>query len=54
MTTINENKKEDKPEDKEAAQFLRECMDDMEESWASTISEILSMLTYGWSFHEIL
>ena len=44
----------DKPEDKEAAQFLRECMDDMEESWASTISEILSMLTYGWSFHEIL
>ena len=44
----------DSPEDKEAAEFLRQCMDDMEESWASTISEILSMLTYGWSFHEIL
>ena len=44
----------DSPADKEAAEFLRQCMDDMEESWASTISEILSMLTYGWSFHEIL
>ena len=41
-------------EDKEAAEFLRQCMDDMEVSWATTISEILSMLTYGWSFHEIL
>lgn len=44
----------DSSADKEAAEFLRQCMDDMEESWASTISEILSMLTYGWSFHEIL
>ena len=44
----------DSSDDKEAAEFLRQCMDDMEESWASTISEILSMLTYGWSFHEIL
>ena len=42
------------PDDKEAAEFVRQCMDDMEESWAATISEILSMLTYGWSFHEIL
>lgn len=44
----------DKSEDKDAAEFLQQCMDDMEMSWASTISEILSMLTYGWSFHEIL
>ena len=44
----------DSPEDKEAAEFLQQCMDDMEASWAATISEILSMLTYGWSFHEIL
>ena len=44
----------DKPEDKKAAEFLQQNMDDMEDSWASTISEILSMLTYGWSFHEIL
>lgn len=41
-------------EDREAAEFLRGCMDDMETSWSNTITEILSMLTYGWSFHEIL
>lgn len=41
-------------EDTEAANFLKECMDDMEMSWPDIISEILSMLTYGFSFHEIL
>lgn len=41
-------------EDIEAAKFLKECMDDMEMSWPDVISEILSMLTYGFSFHEIL
>lgn len=40
--------------DVEAADFLKECMFDMSMSWPSTISEILSMLTYGFSFHEIL
>ena len=40
--------------DREAAKFLRECMDDMDMSWANTICEILSMLTYGFSFHEIV
>lgn len=44
----------DSPGDKDAAEFLQQCMDDMEVSWAATISEVLSMLTYGWSFHEIL
>lgn len=41
-------------EDTEAAEFLESCMNDMEMSWPDTISEILSMLTYGFSFHEIL
>lgn len=40
--------------DIEAAQFLESCMHDMDMSWANTISEILSMLTYGFSFHEIV
>lgn len=43
-----------KPEDIEAANFLKSCMDDMDISWADTISEILSMLTYGFSFHEVV
>lgn len=44
----------DSAEDKEAAKFLKECMDDMDTSWADTISEILSVLAYGFSFHEIV
>lgn len=44
----------DTPEDIEAATFLKSCMDDMEMSWADLISEILSMFTYGFSFHEIV
>lgn len=39
-------------EDLEAAKFLDSCMHDMDMSWANTICEILSMLTYGFSFHE--
>ena len=39
-------------EDIEAADFLKSCMHDMDTSWANTICEILSMLTYGFSFHE--
>ena len=39
--------------DKEASQFIRECMDDMEVSWQDNLADILSFLTYGWSFHEI-
>ena len=41
-------------EDKEAADFLNSCMNDMEDSWDDFICEVLSMLTYGFSFHEIL
>jgi len=40
--------------DKEAAEFVKSCMDDMQNTWIDTISEILSFLTYGWSFHEIV
>jgi hypothetical protein len=40
--------------DTEAAEFLKSCMNDMDTSWANVISEILSMLTYGFSFHEIV
>lgn len=38
--------------DVEAAKFIETCMHDMEMSWADVICEILSMLTYGFSFHE--
>lgn len=44
----------EEPADVEAAKFLQECMDDMDTSWADTICEILSMLPYGFSFHELV
>lgn len=44
----------DSEADIEAAKFLESCMHDMDTSWANTICEILSMLTYGFSFHEIV
>jgi len=44
----------DTDKDKEAAEFVESCMDDMDRTWADTLSEILSFLTYGWSYHEIV
>ena len=40
--------------DAEAAEFVDQCRNDMQDTWTDTISEILSFLTYGWSFHEIV
>lgn len=41
-------------EDLEAANFIEGALNDMENTWQDTISEILSMLAFGWSFHEIV
>ncbi|MDE2099051.1 MAG: hypothetical protein KGL39_17490 [Patescibacteria group bacterium] len=40
--------------DEEAALFLESCLHDMSMTWEDTISEILGMLGYGWSWHEIV
>lgn len=40
--------------DMEAAAFLESCMNDMSVSWHDTITEILTMLVFGWSWHEIV
>ncbi|MDR3149543.1 MAG: hypothetical protein LBT88_05990 [Oscillospiraceae bacterium] len=40
--------------DVKAAEFVYSCMGDMEETWANFISEVLSLLTFGWSYHEIV
>lgn len=44
----------DTSKDREAAEFVESCMHDMQDTWIDTISEILSFLTYGWSYHEIV
>lgn len=41
-------------DDKLAADFVESCMNDMSHTWTDTISEVLTMLIYGWSFHEIV
>lgn len=37
-----------------AAEFLESCLYDMSTTWSNTITEILSMLVYGWSYHEVV
>lgn len=41
-------------EDARTAEFIESCIHDMSDSWDATLQNILSMLTYGWSFHEIV
>jgi hypothetical protein len=43
-----------KPEDRKYAEFVESCMNDMSHTWDDFISEVLTMITYGWSFHEIV
>ena len=41
-------------DDRLAAQFVEECMNDMSHSWHELMIAILSFLPYGWSFFEIV
>lgn len=45
---------DESPEAEEKAEFLRECKDDMSQTWPDFVSEINTMLTFGWSWFEIL
>lgn len=42
------------PDDEAAAQFMDENINDMAIAWPDLISEILTMLTFGWSLHEVI
>lgn len=44
----------EKAKDVKAAEFLESCIYDMDVSWEDTICEIISMMTYGFSFHEVI
>ena len=54
QTDFNIEPADDTAKDKEAAEFVESCLHDMEDTWTDTLSEILSFLTYGWSYHEIV
>jgi hypothetical protein len=38
------------PED---AEFIEECMHDMSSTWGDVVSEIFTMLSQGWAYHEL-
>lgn len=38
----------------EAADFVEECRQDLDMTWQDFITEVLSMLQYGWAWHEIV
>jgi hypothetical protein len=40
--------------DKAAAEFIYGCMHDMDDTWTDFISEVLSFIVFGWSYHEIV
>lgn len=41
------------PESRDWAEFVESCRQDMSHTWSDFISEILSMIVYGWSFFEV-
>ncbi len=45
----------DTPEAEKVAAFYEECLfKDMEMTWQETLSEVITFLQWGWSFHEIV
>jgi len=43
-----------KKKDEDNARFIKECMDDMSETWSSMLSQILSFLPFGFAYCEIV
>lgn len=41
-------------ENEEDVAFLNSCLEDMRPGWSNFIAEVLSMIVYGWSWHEII
>lgn len=41
-------------QDKDLALFIDSCRDDMSMTWPDVLSEIMTMLTFGWSWLEII
>lgn len=42
------------PEDEATAEFVDSCRHDLNESWGALLQGILTMLPFGWSFHELV
>lgn len=44
----------DTPQAEKEAEFARSLLDDMSHTWEDTVSEIMSMLSFGWAYHEMV
>jgi hypothetical protein len=42
------------PEARADAEFVDSCLEDMSHTWSDFLAEALSMLVFGWSYHEIV
>jgi hypothetical protein len=51
---FKDDKDETTAKDEEVAAFVESCLYDMSESWESTLSNILTFLTYGYAYCEIV
>lgn len=45
---------EDNAQDKETAEFVDSCREDMSSTWQDVLTEVLTMLPFGWSLLEIV
>lgn len=50
---LNPNSSSNKTDD-DVAKFIEDCLHDMSDSWDQTLSSILTMLVFGYSYHEIV
>jgi len=46
--------KEPTPQDKEIAEFVDSCREDMSSTWQDVLTEVLTMLPFGWAYLEIV
>lgn len=46
--------RDESPEADDLREFIKTCLSEMAMTWAATLTEILSMLVYGWSLLEIV
>lgn len=54
MRSVDWRVEENPDGQQEDAEFLESCMDDMSHSWSDFISEVMSMVRFGFSFFEIV
>ena len=52
QVTWNFEPVDDEPSSREDADFADSLLDDMSSSWQDTLSEIMSFIPWGWSWHE--